>query len=96
LFSKRLKSKSILFLLISVPTIGAVYPFTIIPQGVNAKVEGVGVQLLSNGTFGFVPAVAGVGEHSFTVNGNPADLKVTFISRRLPGLRQSRPESSLL
>jgi hypothetical protein len=55
----------------------AIHPFTVTPQGVRVTVEGSGVQPLTNGTFGFVPAVAGAGEHSFTVNGKPSNLKVT-------------------
>lgn len=53
----------------------SIHPFTVTPQGVRVTIGGPGVQPFNNG-FGFIPAIAGVGEHSFTVNGNPADLKV--------------------
>jgi PKD repeat protein len=51
-------------------------PFIIEPAGANAVIEGNGVEKDVNGRFVFIPAKAGVGEHSFKVNGEESGLKV--------------------
>ncbi|SHI62757.1 hypothetical protein SAMN05444280_10442 [Tangfeifania diversioriginum] len=49
------------------------YPFTV-DAGANVKVEGPGVEHDENGNYIFIPAKAGIGEHSFKVNGKTADF----------------------
>lgn len=51
--------------------------FTVTPQGVPVTITGPGVNPLRVGGFEFVPALAGVGVHTFTVNGKPSGLTVT-------------------
>lgn len=52
-------------------------PFIIEPEGANAIIDGDGVDKDADGRFVFIPAKAGVGEHSFKVNGEDSRLKVT-------------------
>lgn len=53
------------------------YDFRIFPEGAEATIEGPGVQRNDDGSFVFVPAAAGIGQHSFNVNGNPSGITVT-------------------
>ena len=53
------------------------YPFKILPEGADAKIEGKGVLKNSNGNFVFIPANAEAGQHSFQLNGNPSGITVT-------------------
>ncbi len=52
-------------------------PFIIEPDEANITIDGNGVVKDANGQFVFIPAIAGVGEHSFKVNGEDSGLKVT-------------------
>jgi hypothetical protein len=51
--------------------------FTVSPDVVDAVIGGPGVSPLRTGGFVFVPALAGEGQHTFTVNGKPSGLSVT-------------------
>lgn len=52
-------------------------PFIIEPEDAKVIIEGEGVEKDANNRFVFIPAKAGVGEHTFKVNGEESGLKVT-------------------
>ena len=52
-------------------------PFIIEPEDAKVIIEGEGVEKDANNSFVFIPATAGVGEHTFKVNGEESGLKVT-------------------
>jgi PKD repeat protein len=51
--------------------------FTISAEGTEVVIEGSGVERDENGNFVFVPAKAGVGDHRFTINGEPSEIIAT-------------------
>jgi len=53
------------------------HPFTISAEGTDVVIEGPGVERDENGNFVFVPAKAGVGDHRFTINGEPSGIIAT-------------------
>ncbi len=53
------------------------HPFTLTAGGADAIIEGPGVERDDDGNFLFVPANAGVGEHRFTLNGEPSGIIAT-------------------
>ncbi len=53
------------------------YPFIITPEGAEVKIEGKGVVSDESGKQSFTPVNASLGEISFTLNGEPTELKVT-------------------
>jgi PKD repeat protein len=71
-------------------------PFSIEPEGANATIEGNGVVKDADGRFVFVPAVAGVGEHTFKVNGEDSELKVTVHAAPVAAFEPKQVENQLI
>ena len=53
------------------------HPFIITGEGAEVVIEGAGVEPTADGGFVFIPAKAGVGDHRFTINGEPSGIVAT-------------------
>lgn len=71
-------------------------PFIIEPEGANVTIEGNGVVKNADGRFVFVPAIAGVGEHSFKVNGEESGLKVNVHPTPIARFEAKQVENQLI
>lgn len=71
-------------------------PFIIEPEGANVTIEGNGVVKDADGRFIFVPAIAGVGEHSFKVNGEESGLKVNVHPSPIARFEPKQVENQLI
>ena len=72
------------------------YPFTVTPQGADAKIEGSGVQQTSDGIYTFNPAVAGPGNIEFLLNGQPSGVKVTVHNAPAASFKPAQVENQLV
>ncbi len=72
------------------------YPFTVTPQGADAKIEGNGVLQTSDGIYTFNPAVAGPGNIEFLLNGQPSGIKVTVHNAPVASFKPAQVENQLV
>lgn len=56
------------------------YPFNVTPENAKVEIKGDGVIPNNAGGYSFVPAAAGTGNKTFTVNGEPSELTVTVFA----------------
>ncbi|MBT6763980.1 MAG: PKD domain-containing protein [Prolixibacteraceae bacterium] len=72
------------------------FPFKITPQGAEAKIEGSGVETDENGVVLFVPAKAGPGTFTFTLNGEPSGVTVTVREAPVADFVASQKDNKLV